>query len=745
MNNIGLSLIWTGAQVTLLSAAAVVLYRLAARRGPGHGATTAAASLGAVVMLALLALVPIPAWWDLEPAKLPAASLDDGPANAPTESVQSPAPPAESDWAVSEPELPGFSLLSLRALRQRLGAATIPTGDQPGHWLKIVAAILLCGAGLSILRLLVGLWAVHHLVRRSRPIEDTLVLAQLQRLATAMRCRPIDVRESPDLTSPATVGFFRPIVLLSADRRAWSADELSAVLAHELAHVRRRDYLIGIMARLGVALHFYHPLIHWLAGRLRLEQELAADALGARYAGGSASYLRALSRMALRQDGRPTYGLAASYLSTPGTLMRRIRMLRDKDGSTARQVSPLSHICLIALLTALVLGLSALRCPALKGEQDKAGVENKPEDTAPAVERIFAGGFRSTRGFAFQGAGQERRTEKEREPFDLPYLSPEAKGIWAFRTVSLFDRPEFKKHIAFFDAFLVMGLQASEVKVKPDLSIAGIDTIAGQVFLRTSSSQKEHPSEMLNSLNMVRTMKPFDWKKQIDKILPGAVEVPCEGKAYYKASVSKQLGILLFGAPVTKGHDFFYCLPDTRTILSDTDDNLRRILKGDKSQPVKPIWAEDWKYVERGLLAAALDCRDKKWLEDRRKVTEEKGLEIVLLENATSLVFGVDYADGFVIQAIIRSDTEQGAEKVAESIRALIAQEAGEMEKPQGKSASKKEKTMEDRFLEEIRSHSHVERQGKTTAWRAEVKISLAELLAAIPEEIRVQVEAVGK
>jgi beta-lactamase regulating signal transducer with metallopeptidase domain len=745
MNDIGLSLIWTGAQVTLLSASAAVLYRISARRGPGPGATIAAASLGAVVMLALLALLPVPTWWDLGLSTSPAVRLVDAPVDASATLAQVPTDTAERNEAAQGPELSGFSLPSLRALWQRIGASAIPMADQPRHWLEIVTGILLCGAGLSILRLLLGIWAVHCLVRGSRPIEDSDLLAQVHRLTTAMGCGSIEVRESSDVTSPATIGCFRPIVLLSADWRSWGADELSAVLAHELAHVRRRDYLIGIVARLGVALHFYHPLIRWLAGRLRLEQELAADALGARFAGGRSVYLRALSRMTLRQDSRPTCALAASYLSTPGTLMRRIQMLRDKDGSTARQLSPLSRIGVVTLLAVLVLGLSALRCPAQKGEREKVATENKPEDTSAAVERFFAGGFRSTRGFAFWGAGQERQVEREREPFDLHYLSPNAKGIWAFRTASLFDRPEFKKHIAFFDALLVMGLQASDVKVKPDLSIADIDTIAGQVILRTSSSNREHPSEMLNNLNMVRTVKPFDWKKQIDKILPGAVEVPCEGKAFYKAPISKQVGILLFAAPVTKDHDFLYCIPDDRTLVSDGDENLRRILKGDIAQQTKPIWAEDWKHVERGLFAAALDCREKKWLEDRRKVTEEYGPEIALLENATSLVFGVDYADGFIFQAVIRSNTEQAAEKVAESIRALIAEETAEIGKAQGGSASKKEKTMEDRFLDEIRSHSHVERHGKTTAWRADVKISLAELLAAIPEEIRIQVEAAGK
>src|SRR5262249_7867490 len=156
-------------------------------------------------------------------------------------------------------------------------------------------------------------------------------LAEL--LGTAMGCpRRVEVRECPDLASPATVGWLRPVVLLPADWRGWNEMERRAVLAHELAHVARCDFLTGRLSRVGVALHFYRPLLHWMAGRLQLQQELAADSMAVRVLGRRSSYLYTLARLALRQDGRstswPVYGLFSSH----GTLMRRIHMLRAKEG-----------------------------------------------------------------------------------------------------------------------------------------------------------------------------------------------------------------------------------------------------------------------------------------------------------------------------------------------------------------------------------------------------------------------------
>ncbi len=128
------------------------------------------------------------------------------------------------------------------------------------------------------------------------------------------------------------------MLLLPADWRTWDPDERRAVLAHELAHVRRGDFAAGVAAQLAVALHFYHPLAHWLAARLRLEQELAADAWGARLSGGKPSYLATLAQMALRRDGRAITWPARAFLPSHGTFVRRIEMLKNHG--------PIRHVTL---------------------------------------------------------------------------------------------------------------------------------------------------------------------------------------------------------------------------------------------------------------------------------------------------------------------------------------------------------------------------------------------------------------
>jgi len=96
------------------------------------------------------------------------------------------------------------------------------------------------------------------------------------------------------------------------------------VLAHEIAHICRNDFLAWVCAQVGLVLHIYHPLVHWLASRLRLEQELAADAAAVELAGGQHCYLQTLAEMDLRQADRPLDWPARTFLPTRRTFLKRL-------------------------------------------------------------------------------------------------------------------------------------------------------------------------------------------------------------------------------------------------------------------------------------------------------------------------------------------------------------------------------------------------------------------------------------
>ncbi|MDP6444064.1 MAG: M56 family metallopeptidase, partial [Pirellulaceae bacterium] len=197
--------------------------------------------------------------------------------------------------------------------------------------------------------------AVSGYRRRSLPIKDSSFLALADRLRRKLGIgRHVELRVSSDLSTAATIGWLKPVILVPTDWWRWSDQERRAVLGHELAHISHNDYFAVLMAQFSIALHFYHPIVHWLAGRLRLEQELAADAAAAELAGGRQQYLTTLAAMALRESDRPIGWAARGFLPVRGAFLKRIESLRS--GSAPKRLTACGHgLTIAALVVAGVL------------------------------------------------------------------------------------------------------------------------------------------------------------------------------------------------------------------------------------------------------------------------------------------------------------------------------------------------------------------------------------------------------
>ncbi|WP_426320861.1 M56 family metallopeptidase [Pseudoduganella sp. R-43] len=136
--------------------------------------------------------------------------------------------------------------------------------------------------------------------------------------------RQVGLRIVETLASPITAGWWRPVVLVPAALLARMPPELlEALLAHELAHVRRHDFLVNLMQNVVETLLFYHPAVWWLSRRIRHERELVADSIAARLTGEPRRLALALSELEKMQFASQRVALAADG----GDLMQRIRHL----------------------------------------------------------------------------------------------------------------------------------------------------------------------------------------------------------------------------------------------------------------------------------------------------------------------------------------------------------------------------------------------------------------------------------
>jgi BlaR1 peptidase M56 len=710
MNEWSLALIYSAFQVTLLGSLAVGLYLFASRRSPAAAARVATLALGAFILLTVAATSPLPSWWTWTlligqptpaPRSLPRA--DSETLIAPEEMPASFAP-LEAKADAEGLEL-GWTLAHLRDTWNDLKRHRADAETPILRWTTLVPIVVLSGIGLGLLRLGLGLWGVHCYRRRSRPIDDPSLYDLLNLLRLTIDCqRPVEVRESPDLSMPATIGWRHPLILLPADWRTWRKDELQAVLAHELAHIRRCDYATALLARISLALHFYHPLAYWLVSRLQLQQELAADALGAACVGGRETYLRALAQLLLREDARPPRWPARAFLSPTGTLLRRIHMLRVKDGSAGRALPRSSGMLIAIVLAFATVGLSALRVPA----------QQPAKDILVQIEETNTG---STQ----QPASVEdlHKDAAEMAPFDLSYVSPDAEGILAVRPAAFLRRPGMESFAAFLKKDIVRDVCAvCKLKLPKDI-VPPIESIEQVVLEESYSYEEKAPKGRRNHLDvtvgMIRSEKDFNWKKLLQTLVPGAEEVHYKGKTYCKG----ELNVFV------RKFDLCYFIPDGRTVVLGSEKTMHHVLDR-KAGRRDFAWSHEWQRVERSLLATALDVRRT------REILKYPNDPIFapLYDYASSVVCGVDLMkDTCSVQAFATCPDATAAKTLAQKTESWISADLASLEKEARDKPPKDEDQLASQFAIDLLKQARVTHRGAGGTLRMQAKINVEELV----------------
>jgi beta-lactamase regulating signal transducer with metallopeptidase domain len=389
MNTVGIALVWCIVQVTAVGLLAGGMYLMIRRVRPAAAATVVLTTLVMVATLSLASLSPWPRWDSGErKAESRGRYAESGTRIAEGETrmnhdeartVDRKGPREENGTPLAEiddiaPTDAPQPLVSL--IRQTIAQALSPPAESASwRWPAIVALVLFATAACGLGWLVLGIVAVRRQCRQSQPVSDPEVLELVDVLRAELSClRTVEVRQADDLVTAAAIGWRRPVVLLPADWQSWTVEQRHAVLAHEIAHARSQDFLALLVAHLGLMLHFYHPLLHWLMNRLRLEQELAADAAAARVSGGQRAYLTAIAELALQSQDRPLSWPARSFLPTQTTFLRRISMLKDSKVCT----EPLSRWARWSTITAvLCCGLLAVGVRGPGSQQQVLAADGK--------------------------------------------------------------------------------------------------------------------------------------------------------------------------------------------------------------------------------------------------------------------------------------------------------------------------------------------------------------------------------
>ncbi len=229
-----------------------------------------------------------------------------------------------------------LSLLSGTSLAQLPMAAPPAWRAALQAWMPALVLAWSAGVGLMSLRLCLGLAWVGRL-RRQAVKAPAIWQARLDALALRMGLRrsgEIPLKLHAGLASPVTVGFWHPVILLPAALLSgMPVALLEALLAHELAHVRRWDYLVNLLQSVAEALLFFHPVVWWLSARMRAEREQVADALAAQALQDPQQLATALHALSLHAAAPQHSGLLMS--ARGGALLTRIERLMAPGLDTA--------------------------------------------------------------------------------------------------------------------------------------------------------------------------------------------------------------------------------------------------------------------------------------------------------------------------------------------------------------------------------------------------------------------------
>ena len=149
----------------------------------------------------------------------------------------------------------------------------------------------------------------------------------LDRLIERMQVsRRVRLLPTDRVDSPSVIGWLRPVILAPVGVLCGLAPEqVEALLAHELAHVRRHDYLVNVLQGIAESLLFYHPAVWWISNQIRTEREHCCDDLAVAASGDVLVYARALAEL---ESMRPAH-FKAALSANDGSLLRRIQRLAD--------------------------------------------------------------------------------------------------------------------------------------------------------------------------------------------------------------------------------------------------------------------------------------------------------------------------------------------------------------------------------------------------------------------------------
>ena len=311
--------------------------------------------------------------------------------------------------------------------------------------MALVVAFWALGASFLLLRAGGGWYLARRQIRLGLPLDYPLSIL-MERLEMS---GTVEIYRSATAVTPHVFGWLKPVIVVPVAALAQLPPaQLEALLAHELAHIRRRDYLVNLLQIVVESLLFYHPAVWWVSSVIRRERELCCDDLAVDICGDRIEYSQALLKL---EEVTPAMSIAASG---SGLKQRIARLLSTNEADGWAWSAPLAPVLALTAVVVLLSGVWWVQGapPAPPGPSSPVVAPAPSEPPAPAAAPVVA---------HFVGQAPPAPPAPPPEPRPKPEPAPAPPDPEEVRQAIEKSKQELEKALA--------ELQSNKFKVQEDM------------------------------------------------------------------------------------------------------------------------------------------------------------------------------------------------------------------------------------------------------------------------------------
>ena len=501
--------------------------------------------------------------------------------------------------------------------RQRMGAAC-----RAGMLVFLVGALLWTAMGT------IGL---IHLHRSSDGLCTSVCQQQVERLAARMNlARSPSLRQSKLIDSPCVTWLNPSSIYVPYRFSQWKSHERDVALAHELAHLERRDAWYRAAASVCAAMLFMHPLVGVIYRQFVLAQEVAADRRGALLLGNSVDYRKALTTLVLRLDDVRSVPISLGVSVSSHDVIRRIKMLNSMDDVVCSERRKWCEY----LLTGLVLSMGFVAvCWAAEDTPVRVATRSLPSMNSSVLNEFSAEAVKPWSQFG------------------------DATGYFMIRLSELASHPQFQDEFRLLKKDVLKGAADREVGLLPE----NISLVQSRLLVSVSSIPKSRQAndakhQLTAGMDsfLIQCSRPVDWSTAADRIHMAAF-APVNSEAVIAArKLMKSAG--------------------TSTELRITSQDSE---KHDSIVALSAI-KQLWRFVDGGTLALSTQIPGKGRSEALATIASEEDPHHALpwLMAVDAIALGLDLADteseSHRLKFALAPSEDHSAERVAQLLEVTL-------------------------------------------------------------------------